>query len=44
MTITQTILAALIALGMVTSQADFDSHSEQEQQEMIEIVIQDIQQ
>lgn len=37
----QTIIALLIALGMITSQADFDNLSQQEQDDMIEIVIHD---
>jgi hypothetical protein len=40
----QTIIALLIALGMITSQADFDNLSQQEQDDMIEIVIHDINQ
>ncbi len=38
----QTIIALLIALGMITSQADFDSLSQTEQDALIEnIVIED---
>ena len=40
----QTIIALLIALGMITSQADFDSRSQQEQDAMIQIVIDDVNQ
>ena len=37
-----TIIALLIALGTINSQADFDNLSQQEQEQMTEIVIHDI--
>jgi hypothetical protein len=41
-TLTQLIIAALIALGLLTSSAVFDNLSASEQAEMTEIVIEDI--
>ncbi len=39
-----TIISLLIALGTIVNQADFDDLSQQEQDDMIEIVVDDINQ
>jgi hypothetical protein len=37
-----TIISLLVALGLITGQADFEQRSQQEQEELIEIVINDV--